>query len=114
MKVNITKSSSPSYWYAIKNYLNITIGSICDVKEFDESSYELICDPKFLIDKGDCEIVEGFAKEEVTSFAEWISLEKLVYCADGTWIENRTGSYTIIAKNTDVLLELFLTTIKTA
>lgn len=41
-------------------------------------------------------------------FANWISENKYVLCADGSWMDNGTGTYVIVAASTDELFDKFV------
>jgi len=113
MKVKIIKCKVPTSWYT-----NL-IGQIYEVKGYDEHEeyYEHIDSPIYLILKADCEIIPedlptSLVISQVTSFAEWIASERLLKSDEG-WFKLEHNQIKVVAKNTDDLLDLFLTTIKT-
>lgn len=42
-------------------------------------------------------------KRTAMEFAQWVSVNKFVYCADGTWIRNGDGEYDVVADSTATL-----------
>lgn len=114
LKVKILKSESCGNWYDNK------IGETYEVKEWLDSYYQIFNQPLgFLINKDDCEIVnestdniQNLEISKVMSFANWIGNERLYYSEVEGWWKLENGCIKNVAINTEVLLELFLTTNK--
>jgi hypothetical protein len=124
IKVKIIKAKSEEYWYSN------CIGNIYEVVDCDKFDY---CDHPSgcLIGKEDCEIVsddstttpfpirektlaeryKNLEISKVISFANWIGNERLYYSEVEGWWKLENGCIKNVAINTEVLLELFLTSI---
>jgi hypothetical protein len=47
-------------------------------------------------------------KRTAMEFAQWVSVNKFVYCADGTWIRNGDGEYDVVADSTTTLYYMWM------